>query len=158
MAVKSLKYFMREAAKKDVVVTVPGPSSILGDDGKPIELEIKILSNEEVAKISDMYRNHVRARDKKGNYIIQNGEIVFESDKDNAKAARHILVEALVYPNLKDPELMKFFDCVDITDMPFKVFPTTEEYGYINRKVLEVLGMIEPEEKQDEKDIDNAKN
>ena len=36
--------------------------------------------------------------------------MVFKTEKDSVKATRHIIVEALVYPDLKDPELMKYYD------------------------------------------------
>ena len=39
-----------------------------------------------------------------------------------------MIVEALQYPNLKDKELMEYYKCVDITDMPLKVFQNADEY------------------------------
>lgn len=158
MANKTLKYFMREEAKQEAIVKVPGPDTIRDENGKIVDFEIKVLSNEKIVKINEMYKSRTPARDKKGNYIIQNGELIFRSEKDNAKAARHIMVEALVYPDLKDPELMQFYKCNDITEMPFKVFPTGTEYAYVSKKVMEVLGMIDPAETKDEKDLEDAKN
>ena len=35
---------------------------------------------------------------------------------------RHIVAEALVYPDLKSKELMDFYHCYDISEMPLKVF------------------------------------
>lgn len=157
MSNKNLKYFMREDAKIDVVVSVEGLESIVDESGKPIPLEIRELSSEEITKINDRYKNRTPAKDTKGGYIVQNSEIVFKTERDNAKAARHIMVEALVYPNLKDTELMKFYNCVDITDMPFKVFPKSSEYGYVSKKVMEVLGLIDSEENE-QKEVDEAKN
>ena len=40
---------------------------------------------------------------------------------DNPKEPVFFL-EALQYPNLKDPELMKHYNCADMTEMPLKVF------------------------------------
>ena len=65
-----------------------------------------------------------------------------------------MMAEALIYPDLKDTSLMEHYDCHDIADMPYKVFPTPEEYNYVNRKMLEIFGYAE---KDDEEDIEDAK-
>ena len=136
---KDLSYFMRET--KSEVITVLGPKSIKDKDGKTINLEIKALTNSELQKIHDSYKKRSIAMDAKGNPYLSNGEIVFKSEKDNAKTARHIIVESLVYPNLKDEELMKFYNCHDVTDMPFHVFSNTAEYTHVSSAVMDVIGM-----------------
>ena len=68
-------------------------------------------------------------------------EIIF----DNEKAAENILVEALVYPNLKDKELMKFYEVEDILDMPYRVF-TQAEYTELQKRLAVVLHLATPEE------------
>ena len=104
-----------------------------------------------------MYVTRVPAKDKKNNFIIQNGEIVYRVEKDKTKAFHHILAEALVYPDLKDKELMEFFGCHDITEMPQRVVPTNDEYTAVTKKVMEVLGLVDPDE-SDQKEVDDAKN
>lgn len=94
---------------------------------------------------------------------INGGNVVFRDERDNAKATRHILVEALQYPKLDDPELMKYYNCVDITQMPEKVFSRADEFAHVTRVVMALLGiggqLSEEEQKQaDEKEIDDAKN
>ena len=107
---RDLRVFMRESAKTEEIVTVPGPDSIKDEDGKPIMLEIKVLSNETIQKINDNYKRKSIAVDKKGTPYIANGEVAFRVERDNVKASQHIIAEALVYPDLKDPELMAFFN------------------------------------------------
>lgn len=114
---KNLKYFMREAAEVEKVVTVPAPESFKDENGKVIQLEVKVLSSERIRAINEAYHTHTVALDKKGNPYINGGNVVFRDERDNAKATRHILVEALQYPKLDDPELMKYYNCVDITQM-----------------------------------------
>ena len=157
MTNKNLKYFMREESKQEQIFYVPAPARFVDETGQVVQMEIKKLHNDAIARINDMYRSRTPMKDKKGNYIVQNGEAVFVTEKDSVKATRHIIVEALVYPNLKDPELMKFFDCVDITDMPLKVFPDNDEYGYVSRKVLEILGLMDAAE-NNEREVEDAKN
>lgn len=157
MANKNLKYFMRQEAKEEIIVDVEGLESIKDENGQVVPFKIKKLHNETVDKINKMYVTRVPAKDKKGNFIIQNGEIVYRVEKDKTKAFLHILVEALVYPDLKDNELMEFFGCHDITEMPRRVFPTNDEYTAVAKKVMEVLGLVDPDE-ADQKEVDDAKN
>lgn len=154
---KNLKYFMRE--RSDEVVTVPGPDTFKDETGKPINLEIKVLSAAEIRKIDEGYRRRSIALDKKGSPYIANGEVVFKVEKDNAKAMRHIIVEALVYPDLKDKALMDFYKCVDVTDMPQLVFSRADEYASVSKSVFAVLGLGgEVGDTDESADFDAAKN
>jgi len=155
MANKSLKYFMRDTTPKTVIV--PGPETFKDEEGKVIDFEIKVLTQSEIMKINDAYRVHRAARDKKGNPLVLNNEVVWETERDNARASRHMIVEALLYPNLKDPELMKHYNCVDVTDMPLHVFPRADEYQHVTKIVMQALG-LGADELEDEEDIKDAKN
>jgi len=139
MAKKDLKFFMRE--QKEEIVKAPAPESFVDDEGNPIELEIKLLSNSRIQEINDAYRKRSIALDKKGNPYIAMGEVVFKTERDSARAVRHIIAEALVYPNLHDPELMDYYKCVDITEMPRMVFTRADEYQHVSRIVLAALGI-----------------
>lgn len=151
---KDLKYFMR--SKEPEIVTVPGPDSIKDEDGNVLPLEIRVLSQGEISKINDMYRIKSMATDKKGNPLIFMGEVVWKTEKDSARASRHLIVEALQFPNLKDKELMEYYGCVDITEMPLKVFPKADEYQHVSRMVMQALGLASPV--SGDEDIDDAKN
>lgn len=151
---KDLKYFMRSTEQK--IVTAPGPDSFKDDEGKVIDFEIRVLSQEEINRINENYRRRSMATDKKGNPLIANGEVVWKVEKDPAKASRHIIVEALQYPDLKDPDLMKHYGCVDVTDMPLKVFPTADEYQHVSRIVMQALGLGSTF--NDDEELDDAKN
>ena len=151
---KDLKYFMRE--QKDEIVTVPGPESFKDDEGKVIDLEIRVLSQAEIQEINNNYRRRGIATDKKGNPLVANGEVIWKTEKDNARATRHIIVEALQYPDLKDKDLMKFYGVTDVTDMPLKVFSRADEYATVSRLVLQALGIIESS--SDDELVDEAKN
>lgn len=156
---RDLRVFMRESAKTEEIVTVPGPESIKGEDGKPIMLEIKVLSNETIQKINDNYKRKSIAVDKKGTPYIANGEVAFRVERDNIKASQHIIAEALVYPDLKDPELMAFFNCNDIAEMPLKVFPRADEYAHVSRAVMIALGLAsEPAQEEQDNVLNDAKN
>lgn len=151
---KDLKYFMRNTEPE--IVTAPGPDSFKDEDGNVIQFEIKVLTQAEITRINNGYRKRGIATDKKGNALIANGEVVWKTETDNARATRHLIVEALQYPNLKDEELMKYYKCNDITEMPLHVFPKTDEYQHVMRIVLQALGITAPVD--DSEELDAAKN
>lgn len=154
---KNLKWFMRE--HKQEIITVKGPESIKDDEGNVIDLEIKVLDQADITRINDAYKKRTIATDKKGNPYINNGEVVFKTERDSAKATRHIIVEALQYPDLKDEELMKYYGCVDVTEMPLKVFPTPDEFSHVSRVVFAALGIGEfSDEDEANTAVDEAKN
>lgn len=154
MPKKDLKYFMR--SKEAEIVTVPGPESFKDDEGKVIDFEIRVLTQEEINKINNNYRKRSMATDKKGNPLVATGEVIWKTEKDNAKATRHLIVEALQYPDLKNEELMEYYGCVDVTDMPLKVFSKADEYQHVLRIVMQALGLSSSV--NEDEDIDAAKN
>jgi hypothetical protein len=155
MAKKDLKFFMRSTEPE--IVTAPGPASIKDENGDPVMFEIKVLTQAEIQRINDNYRTRKMATDKRGNPLVQNGEVVFRTDKDNQRATRHMIVEALQYPNLKDPDLMQHYNCVDITEMPLLVFSRADEFEHVVRIVMAALGLGDFGEDETEK-IEQAKN
>lgn len=151
---KNLKYFMRSMEPE--IVTAPGLDSIRDENNEIIPLEIKVLSQEEINRINDAYRKRSMATDKKGNPLIAMGEVVWKTEKDSARASRHLIVEALQFPNLKDKELMDYYHCVDVTDMPLKVFPKPDEYQHVSRMVMQALGLASAV--NDDEELEAAKN
>ena len=137
--IKDLKFFMRK--KEAEIITALGPDSILGEDGNPLPFEIKVLTNTEIQKINENYRKRSIALDKKGNPFIAGGEVVFKTERDNARAVRHMIADALIYPNLKDEKLMEYYNCHDITEMPLLVFPRSDEYAHVTNIIMSALGM-----------------
>ncbi len=152
--IKDLKYFMRPVEPE--VVTVPGPGTIQDEEGNVLPLEIKVLPQETIDKINNSYRKKTMATDKKGNPLIANGEVVWKIEKDAARASRHIIVEALQFPDLHDPDLMQYYGCVDVTEMPLKVFSKPDEYQHVSRMVMKVLGLSS--EIDGDEELEAAKN
>ena len=156
MAKKDLRYFMRQ--RQEEIVTIPGVDSFRDEEGKVIDFEVRILSSKEIMHINEMYRERSVAIGKKSQPYIANGEVVFKTKRDNERATRHILVEALAYPDLKNKELMEFHHCVDITEMPLLVFYRMDEYTQVLQSVLQVLGIIDESDEDEDGDITAAKN
>lgn len=154
---KDLRYFMREA--KEEIVTAPAPEGFVDENGNPLQLEIRVLPYARIQEINDKYRSRAIATDNKGQPYIAMGEVVFKTDKDNARASRHIIAEALAYPDLQDPKLMEFYHCMDVSEMPLKVFPHADEFAHVNRVVMAALGLGGSiAEESPEKEIQDAKN
>ncbi len=154
---KNLSYFMREELKNEDIVEIPGPESILDENGNPVLFQIKRLRRERVDKIYDRYRTLKPALDKNKKPYVVDGKMVMMEEKDYAKALRHVMAEALVYPNLRDEELMKFYDCIDVTEMPVKIF-TQKEYSEVIKMLNHVLAIDDEDEEEQEDDLESAKN
>lgn len=143
MADKSLAYFMRETAKKQEIVEIPGIDSIKDANGNVVNFKVKILTRKEIDDIYEKYRTRTLVYDKKGRPVTDRGQAVYDVQTDSNRAMRRIVVEALVYPNLKDKELMDYFECPSFDEMPLKVFPFTKEYDYVTNAVLTALGLLD---------------
>jgi hypothetical protein len=150
---RSLKAFMRPDTQE--IVKVPAPESFPGED-----LEIRVLSQAEISRLHKMYTQKSISLDKNRNPHVHQGEAVWRVERDSVKAGNHMLVEALVWPDLKDKEMMEHYGCIDVTDMPSLVFNKPGEYAYVNRMVLIALGLAEAtaEERNVDKLVDEAKN
>ena len=157
MSQRNLKFFMRE--EKEEIVKMPAPKSFVDDKGQPIDLEIKVLNHTRIQDIFSKYRTRsIATNEQKSPYLSPNGEVVFKTERDSARAVRHIIAEALVYPPLQDSELMKFYNCVDITEMPTKVFSKSDEYTHVNKMVMQALGLGPEQAQTDAALIEEAKN
>lgn len=158
MAERTLAYFMRETAKKQEIVEVPGIESIKDENGQVVPFKIKMLTKKEIDDIYDKYRTRTMLCDKKGKPVFNRGQAVFDINTDSNRALRRIMVEALVYPDLHNKELMDFFDCYDFSEMPLKVFPNPKEYDKVANIVLSALGILEEENEDSESEVQEAKN
>lgn len=155
MAEKSLSYFMRETAKKTEIVEIPGVESIVDDDGNVVPFKVRLLNKKEIGDIYKKYRTRTLMYDERRNPLIVRGQPIFDVQTDTDKALRRILVDALVYPDLRDKELMEYYECYDVTEMPVKLFPNTKEYDHVEKSVLAALGILEEDSKDE---VQEAKN
>ena len=160
---RDLKFFMRE--EKEEIITAPAPESFVDDNGDRIDMQIKVLKRTRINEIFDNYRKKSVAVNAKGAPYINgaSNEVLFKTERDDQRAVRHIIAEALVYPDLRDKELMAFYKCTDLTEMPNKIFYRSDEYLHVNRMVMNALGLGEnPTDADggntDEEILDDAKN
>lgn len=136
---RDLSYFMRE--QEEEIVTFPAPESIGG--GEPVMIEARVLDNKTISKIQASYRNKTPAKDDKGKFIFQGGRLAVIEEYDSQRGTDHIIVESLIFPNLKDKDLMDHYGVHDVTDMPTAVFYKRAEYEYIVQMILKINGIME---------------
>ena len=166
---KNLKYFMRPEALEEKIVEAPAPDTFKGEDGEPVTMQIRVLKNKRIREINEAHRKRTVATDGRGNPLVAGGEVVWQVEKDNSRASRNIIAEALVFPDLHDKELMEFYHCYDSIDLVDMVFPSAAEFSHVNRYVMAALGLgpaIPTDKKEEDGDaktgddaiIDEAKN
>ena len=152
MAEKSLAYFMREELKEEKIISMEGPETIKDEKGNAVVFQIKKLSQDRIDQIYDMYEREEVAMDPKTKTPFEkNGHVLTRVEKNYDKAFRHLVVESLVYPNLKDKELLEFYNCVDAADLFTKMF-TRQEREKIADMINIVIGVKEDTEDEDLKE------
>ena len=155
MEKNKLSYFLRKPGPQ--YKEFEAPSTIKDEDDKPVMIKVRVLTQEEIDKIIENYTTKHTARDgKKKTPIVQNGVLVEKQDRNSGSAMRHLVAEAIVDPDLKSQAAMDFFECWDMSEIIYKVFPTPDEYNYVVNKVLEILGLSN--DNDDEDDVEKAKN
>ena len=150
---KDLSYFLRNNEPK--IVEIEAPPTIKDAEGKPVMMQVRELPQEKIDEIFDMYTSKRPERDKRKNPLVVNGEVAMRKDRDASRAVRHLVAEALVYPDLHSEEVQKFFSCFELSEILYKVFPAPDEYQYVVNSVLEVLGLTDD---TDDDDVEKAKN
>ena len=150
---KDLNYFLRE--NKPEIVEIEAPPTIKDENGKPVMMQVRVLTQEEIDKIFDMYTSKRPEKVKKRNPLVVNGEVAMRKDRDASRAVRHLVAEALVHPDLHSEDVQNFFKCYELSELIYKMFPAPSEYQYVVNSVLEVLGLTDD---TDDDDVENAKN
>ena len=155
MEKNKLSYFLRKPGPR--YKEFEAPSTIKDENGNPVMIKVRVLTQEEIDKIIENYTTKQTARDgKKKAPIVQNGMLVEKQERNYNRAMRHLVAEAIVDPDLKSQEAMDFFECWDMSDIIYKAFPTPDEYNYVTNSVLEILGLVNDTEEND--DVKAAKN
>lgn len=154
-----LSYFMHDTARTEA--TYPAPKGFVDNDGNRLQLIFRILREEEVREIRKHWRKRTIAKDEKTGrpIILSNGTVAVDETYDAQSAMQEMLVESLVYPNLKDKTLMNHYNCLDAIKMPLRVFPNPNDLAYVINAFDILHGYAEPNEdvEETESDIDKAK-
>ncbi len=153
-----MKFFMREEFRKEEILEIPGLNTFCDDKGEPIPLKIKVLGVDEINKIRKNYTTTKIVIDDKGKRVFdKSGKPLMATECDNMAATNRMIVESLLVPNLKDPEMMAFYDCKDVVEMPMKVFKKPKDYTYVSKQITIANG-IDDEDMSDDELVEEAKN
>lgn len=139
----SLKFFMCEELKQEMIVEVPGIQTFCDDKGEPVPFKLRAIGSDELNKIRDGCHIRKMVKDKKGKPMFLNGQIQYTDEYDNVLLTDMLIVSSLVFPDLRDKELLAFYNEQDSTKLVHKVFRKIEDYKYISEKVMEVSGITD---------------
>lgn len=159
MSKKTLDYFLKKHEPK--IVEIEAPESFVDENGKRIMMRVRILTQEEIDRIYDSYTKKATAFDgtgRKKKPLVDGGELVVRRDRDSGAALRHVVAEALVDPEIKSQVCMEFYNCYDISEILYKVFPLSEDFNYVVTEVLKALGITNDDDENEEDDFESAKN
>ncbi len=153
---KDLSYFMVE--KKDEIVHFKGPDSFKDKDGNVIIFEARLLSIDEIQNFNKECSRKNFIKDKNGKVVFKNGLPLYEEKIDGMMAAGLLISESLIYPNLKDEKIMKFYNCYDAIEISRKVFKTASDFNYVLEQVQRINGLDKDENLELDDKIEEAKN
>ncbi|MDO7787124.1 phage tail assembly chaperone [Desulforamulus aquiferis] len=143
---RTMEFFMKgkrkETANGFVVVT----EAFLDDKGKPIPFEIQALDQEKIEEIQEECTKPA---------IIKRGRVVVPEKMDTNRYVARLCVESLVFPNVKDTQLLKSYGRVDPVELLKKdILPIGGEYAELAEAVMKINGFDEDVSKL----IEEAKN
>jgi len=155
-----LSYFMHDTTPTEA--TYPAPASFVDKNGNRLQLIFRILTEAEIREIRKHWQKRTIVKDEKTGHpiILSNGTVAVDETYDGLTAMQEMLVESLVYPNLKDKALLDHYNCLNAIEMPLKVFPHSNDLAYVVNAFNILHGFAEPDENAEktESDIDKAKN
>lgn len=133
-----LKAFLKQNKKTTGTIKVVASESFIGEDGKPMEWEVRPLKSREADEI------RAQCTTMKGKKPVA----------DSAKFNRMVAAKCTVFPNLNDKELQDSYGVLGAEELIQELLDNDGEYQMYCRKVLELSGY----DKSDAELIDEAKN
>ena len=107
MAEKTLKAFFKENVIKKVPVQYAASKRMVGEDGKPVPWEIRVLTNEEMDSLRDACTKRIPVKG------IKDWKMEFDQDKFMIE----MTLKSVVFPNLNDAELQGNWDAIGAEEL-----------------------------------------
>lgn len=155
--------FLPENTQKafDEIVTVPAPPGYNNPDGSRAIIQIRKIPFEMVSEMMEKYKTR-RVFKQKGRPVIQSGRVSIIEERDDEAFSCALIVEALVFPNLKAQDLLEKYQAAGMTlfqsqQLVAAVFPTAAARNYVLEKVTEVNGLT-TDAMEDDEILEKAKN
>ena len=150
----SINAFMRPELKEQTIVEIPGIKTFVDENGEPIPFKIRVITTADLERIRKGCRIRKIAKDSKGKPIFQSGVIQYSEEYDGNAMSKHMIEEALVFPDLHDKELLAYYGVNSAIELVDKLFQKLDDYTYILNKIQEVSGISD----DGDEIIEEAKN
>lgn len=150
----SIKDFMRKELNEEQIVEIPGVKTFSDADGNPIPLKIRLITTADLKQIRKACHSRKIAKDAKGKPIFQNGNIQYDDQYDGNAIGDEMIVQALVFPDMHNKELLDFYKCNSSVELVHKMFARLDEYTYLINKIQELSGI----DTDDDAILEEAKN
>ena len=108
-----------------------GPPGFCNADGTRAKIKMRKLTVDEIDEIVRRHRQRTLGQDKKGRAMVTNGRAVVDEETDKTALSADLLVEALVFPNLRSQEIQTAYGCLNPAHLVNKVFNTQEAFKYM---------------------------
>lgn len=152
--VSSIQAFMRPELKEETIVEIPGIQTFTDEKGEPIPFKIRMITTADLTRIRKGCHVRKIAKDAKGKPIFQNGQIQYDDQYDGNAMNDQMIVQALVFPDLHNKELLDFYGVLDSVELVHKLFRKLDDYTYITEKIQEISGITSDGDEV----IEDAKN
>ena len=107
MAEKTLKAFFKENVIKKAPVQYTASKRMVGEDGKPVPWEIRVLTNEEMDSLRDACTKRIPVKGTKD----------WKMEFDQDKFMIEMTLKSVVFPNLNDAELQGNWDSIGAEEL-----------------------------------------
>lgn len=150
----SIKDFMRKELNEEQRIQIPGVKTFSDAEGNPIPITIRLITTSDLKQIRKACHIRKPAKDNKGKLVFQGGQLQYDDQYDGNAISDEMIVQALVFPNMRDKELLDFYKCNSSVELVHKMFWRLDEYTYLIEKIQEASGI----DAGDDEIIDEAKN
>ncbi|MGE5704273.1 MAG: phage tail assembly chaperone [Clostridia bacterium] len=128
-ATRTMDIFMKGKAKQVITEEVVVSRRYVDEDGNPVPFVLKAIDTRRIEELQD---ECTVPQIKKGKKV---GETV-----DWKRFAARLAIESTVYPDFKDPELLRSYNLVDPCDLLKEILSVGGEYAELIQAVQRVNG------------------
>ena len=139
--VTSISAFMRPELKEETIIEIPGIKTFIDEKGNPIPFKIRAITTADLTRIRKACHKRRPAKDAKGKLIFQNGQLQYDDQYDGNEMSDQMIVQALVYPDLHNKELLDYYGVQDSVDLVHKLFSKLDDYTYLIEQIQQASGI-----------------
>lgn len=150
----SIQAFMRPELKENPIVEIPGIDTFKDENGVPIPFKIRMITTSDLERIRKGCKVRRIAKDTKGKPIFNGGVVQYSEEYDGNAMGKHMIEEAMVFPDLHDKELLAYYEVNTAVELIDKLFRKLDDFTYVLNKIQEISGISD----DGDEIIEEAKN